>query len=99
MEFFRKLGTDTKILLGSLVVMTMAASAAAIAVEAAELHAAGVIAAAAVVLTWTMTSLSGLWAMTAVVAIEAVVAYGLVWVGMGRRAGMKSVSAAPSPPR
>ena len=81
-------------LLGSLVVMTMAASAAAIAVEAAELHAAGVIAAAAVVLTWTMTSLSGLWAMTAVVAIEAVVAYGLVWVGMGRRAGMKSVSAA-----
>jgi hypothetical protein len=75
-------------LLGSLAVMTLAASVASMAIKAGELHASGVMAAAAVVLMWTVTG-AGSWSMTAIVAIEAIVAYALAWLATGRQAGIK----------
>jgi uncharacterized membrane protein len=66
-------------LLGSLAVMTLAASVSSMAIEAGELHASGVIAAAVVVLAWTMMSLTSAWTTTALVAIEVLAAYALAW--------------------
>jgi len=72
-------------LLGSLTVMTLAASVASAAIAASELHAAATIAASAVVFTWTLSSLNGEWARTAIGAVEAVVAYSLIWIGVAKR--------------
>ncbi len=72
-------------LFGALLVMTMGASAASMIIEAGQLHAAAVIAAAVVLYAWTTTAMTGLWAMTAVVTVEAAAAYGLVWIAMAGR--------------
>jgi hypothetical protein len=62
------------LLLGALLVMTMAASAASVSVRTAHLHAAGVVASAMVVLALALT-VPGTWAVTVVAATEAVVVY------------------------
>ena len=81
-------------LLGSLAVMTLAASVASTAIAASELHAAATIATAIVVFTWTMASLAEAWTRTALGAIEAVVAYSLVWLAVARRTRLKPGAAA-----
>jgi uncharacterized membrane protein len=63
-------------LFGALAVMTLATTAAALNVVMLELHAGGVIAAALVVFSFAHTS-PGAWAVTALAAAEAVVAYGV----------------------
>jgi len=61
---------------GALTVMTLAASAAALYASAPALHAAGVIAAAAVL--WSYASAAPVeWAVTSIAAIEAVASYGV----------------------
>jgi uncharacterized membrane protein len=61
-------------LFGALLVMTLATTAAALNVAQPELHAAGVIAAAIVVLSLSQTS-AAVWGSTALAAAEVVVAY------------------------
>jgi hypothetical protein len=73
---------------GALAVMTLGACVAAMAVEAGELHAAAVISSALVVLVWTATSLQQTYGRVAVAAAEIVAAYGLVWLGVEKRARM-----------
>src|SRR6185503_7359753 len=63
-------------LFGALAVMTLATTAAALNAAMPELHAGGVIAAALVVLSFSQAS-PGAWAVTSLVAAEAVVAYGV----------------------
>src|SRR5207245_610767 len=55
-------------LLGSLALLTLAASATSLAAETPPLHAAGALAAAIVVLAWTENGMPGEWATTALVA-------------------------------
>jgi uncharacterized membrane protein len=61
-------------LFGALAVMTLATTAAALNVVMPELHAGGVVAAAAVVFSFSGAS-PGTWAVTSLAAAEAVVAY------------------------
>ncbi|HEV2985566.1 MAG TPA: DUF2339 domain-containing protein [Vicinamibacterales bacterium] len=65
-------------LFGALCVLTLAVSAASLAVEASDLHAAGAIAAAVVVYAWARVP-SVAWSGSMLAAGEAVVAYALVW--------------------
>jgi uncharacterized membrane protein len=62
---------------GALTVMTLAASAAALYASAPGLHAAGVIAAAAVLWSYASAAPAG-WAMTSIAAIEAAVIYSVL---------------------
>jgi uncharacterized membrane protein len=71
-------------LLGSLAVLTLATSVSSLAVTAGGLHAAGVTAAAVVVLAWAGLSPTAS-APTALAAIEAVIAYALVWLPIAAR--------------
>lgn len=81
-------------MLGSLAVLTLAVSAASLAVQASELHAAGVIAAAVVTLAWAHVTLQGAWAMVALVSIEVLVAYSLGWLSIARGARKATTIAA-----
>jgi uncharacterized membrane protein len=73
-------------MLGALTVMTLATSAASLAARAPALHATGVIAAALVTLGWAFASAGDDWSKVALVTIEAVLAYGLAWLAIARRA-------------
>jgi len=79
---------------GAIAVMTLGASTAAIVVAAGELHAAAVIAAAVVLLAWTITSMSAGWGLVAVAAVEAVAAYALVGLGVEKRVRIARTPAA-----
>src|SRR5207245_11611521 len=72
-------------LLGSLALLTLAASATSLAAETPPLHAAGALAAAIVVLAWTENGMPGEWATTALVAAEAAAVYALAWLPVARR--------------
>ena len=65
-------------LFGALAVLTLAVSAASLAVQAGKLHAAGVMAAAVVVYAWARAA-SAAWSGSMLVAGEIVVAYALAW--------------------
>jgi uncharacterized membrane protein len=80
-------------LLGSLAVLTLATSVSSLAVKAGELHAAGVTAAAVVVLAWARLSLTGASAPAALAAIETVIVYALVWLRIAGRARAGRLSA------
>jgi uncharacterized membrane protein len=80
-------------LFGALVVLTLAVSAASLAVGARELHAAGVIAAAIVVYAWARVA-SHAWSGSMLAAGEVVVAYALVWSVYIRRAHTDRAAAA-----
>ena len=70
--------------LGALLVMTLAASTTALFVGRGILHAAATIAAAAIVLAWTVFALGDAWAVVALVMAEAVVAYAVAWIWLAR---------------
>jgi uncharacterized membrane protein len=70
-------------LFGTLAVLTLAISVASFAVRAAVLQAAGVIAAACVVLAWSTMAGEG-WGVVAIAAAGAVNAFGLAWIGVAR---------------
>ena len=80
-------------MLGALAVMTLAASAASLAARAPALHAAGLIAASLIVLGWSGLAAGDDWAMTALITIEVVLAYGVAWLPNARRAPGVSASA------
>ena len=80
-------------LFGALMVLTLAVSAASLAVAAAELHAAGVMAAAVVVYAWARAA-SVAWSGTMLAAGEVVVAYALVWLVHVRRGRTDRAAAA-----
>ena len=75
-------------LLGALMVVTLAATAGSLNVGTPHLHAAGTVAAAMVVLALAM-NVPAVWALTALAAMEAVVAYaaGSLFVGQFARSG------------
>jgi len=79
-------------LFAALFVLTLASSASWLAIDAAELHAAGVVAAAVIVLGWAQVSASA-WSPVMLVAGELVVAYGLGWLAIARRRGSSSTVA------
>ena len=84
--------------LGALTVVTLALSATSVATDAAELHAAGVIAAAIIVFAWSRVAATA-WAPTMFAAAELVAAYGLVWFLVLRQRGrgrLASVGAIPA---
>jgi uncharacterized membrane protein len=70
---------------GALAVLTLAVSATSLAVEAAELHAAGAIAAAVVVFGWSQAPQSmTTWSPVMIVAAEIAAAYALLWIAAVR---------------
>jgi hypothetical protein len=71
--------------LATMAVLTLAVSAASLFVESGVLHAAGVTAAAAIVLGWAVTALGGSLAPVAIIAAEAVIAYAVGWLWLVRR--------------
>jgi hypothetical protein len=79
---------------GALAVMTLGASVAAMAVEAGELHASAVIASALVLVMWSITAMPPALAPVAVIAVEAVAAYALLWLGIEKRARIARTSIA-----
>jgi len=79
---------------GALAVMTLGASVAAMAVEAGELHASAVIASALVLVMWTITAMPPALAPVAVIAVEALAAYALLWLGIEKRARIARTSIA-----
>ncbi len=71
-------------LFGATAVLTLGVTATSLAVGEGALHAAGVVAAAAIALVWTATA-QGTWSWTSLGAAEAVCAYALAWSeGRGR---------------
>jgi uncharacterized membrane protein len=80
-------------LLASLAVVTLAVSAASLAAEMPQLHAAGVVAAAVVLLVWAGNAMPRDRAVTAMLAAEILVAYSLAWIAAARR-GRRSASSA-----
>ena len=80
-------------LFGALVVLTLAVSAASLAVEAGGLHAAGVIAASMVVYAWARAA-SVAWSGSMLAAGEVVVAYALAWSVYVRRGSADRAAAA-----
>jgi uncharacterized membrane protein len=71
--------------LGALLVMTLAVSTTSLFVRVGVLHAAAVTAAAVIVHGWALVSLGGAWSSVALVTAEAVIAYALAWLWIGRR--------------
>ncbi|HYM22307.1 MAG TPA: DUF2339 domain-containing protein, partial [Vicinamibacterales bacterium] len=67
-------------LFGALAVITLAVSAASLAIGRGPLHAAGAIAAAAVVLAWSSSAPLQTYEWAALAAAEAVAAYALAWI-------------------
>jgi hypothetical protein len=79
--------------MGTLAVVTLAASAASLATRATALHAAGAVAAAVVVAGWTSAA-GAAWTTVAVYAALATVAYALAWLPVARGAGDPGAAAA-----
>jgi hypothetical protein len=67
-------------MLGTLAVITLATSVAALAVRAGTLHAAGVVAAALVVLAWTLEAAGQTWGVTALLSAAGVSAFAAAWL-------------------
>ncbi len=67
-------------LFGALAVVTLATSATSLVVRSASLHAAGIVAAAVVVLAWTSVIGAPPWGLIAVLASTAVSACALAWI-------------------
>jgi hypothetical protein len=80
-------------LFGALAVLTLALSVSSLAVDAAELHAAGAIAAAIIVFAWSRV-VTVVWAPTMFVAAEVVAIYALAWLLLMRKRGGGSAAAA-----
>jgi hypothetical protein len=70
-------------LFGALTVITLGTSAAALAVSASRLHAAGTIAAALVIVAWAPIAAAESWGAVAVLASAAVSVYALAWIVSG----------------
>jgi hypothetical protein len=77
----------------ALAAMTLGTSAAALWSRVPTLHAAGTVAAAAVITAWSGSAGSPEWGLTAVVASAAASAYALGWVALRRRFANSSVVA------
>jgi len=80
-------------LFGALTVLTLALTAASLAIRSGELHAAGTIAASIVLLAWARAAGSQ-WAPVFVVATEILVAYALGWFIAMRKRGSWTLAAA-----
>jgi hypothetical protein len=80
-------------LFGTLAVITLATSVAAIAIRAGSLHVAGAAAASLVVLTWTIAAAGRGWGLVAVIAAGVVCAFALVWIAVSDRRGMTAAGA------
>lgn len=78
---------------GALIVMTLATTATALWTRAASLHAAGCIAAALVVASWSAAAGTPMWGVTAVIASLVVSAYALAWIPLGSRFGSDKLAA------
>jgi hypothetical protein len=75
-------------MLGTLAVITFATSVAALAVRAGVLHAAGVVAAALVVLAWTLEAAGQTWGLTALLSAAGVSAFAAVWLVAPNQRGL-----------
>ena len=76
---------------GALVVITLAVSVVSLVTRAAALHAAGAVAAAAIVTVWTVAA-GAPWVLVALAASAAVSAYALAWITVARRFGAAEVA-------
>jgi hypothetical protein len=72
-------------LFGSLTVITLATTAAALWIKTPALHAAGTVAASLVVAIWSANAGTPTWGLTAVLASAAVSVYALGWIPAARR--------------
>jgi Predicted membrane protein (DUF2339) len=81
-------------LFGTLLVVTLATSAASLVTRAAVLHAAGVIAAAIVVAAWTAVASVMPWTSIGIAASGAVAAFALAWQLVAKRHGASAPAAA-----
>jgi len=70
--------------LAALLVMTLAASATALFVGKAVIHAGATIAAALIVHAWAQDTAGDTWAPLAMIMTEAVIGYALIWIRLGR---------------
>ena len=78
---------------GTLAVVTLATTAASLFTRAGSLHAAGVIAAAAVIAVWTATAGAPPYGSIGIAAAGVISAYALGVIFLGRRAGINSRAA------
>ena len=81
-------------MLGALAVVTLASSAASLAARAPALHATGIVAAALITFGWAIAAAGDDWSRVALVAVEAVLAYGVGWLTVSRRAHGDNTAAA-----
>jgi uncharacterized membrane protein len=72
-------------LFGTLLVLTLATSAAALVTRTWRLHAAGIVAAATVVAAWTPVAAVAPWPLVGLAASAVAVAYALLWPWVTRR--------------
>ena len=79
--------------MGTLALLTLALSGAALVTQTAALHAAGVIAASLVVAAWT-PNVSASWLTVAIVASLAASAYAVAWIAVDARLGRRPNQAA-----
>lgn len=77
---------------GTLAVLTLAASAVSLFTGAAALHAAGVMAAAAVLAVWTYAT-GAPWMLTALLFAATLSAFALAWIPIARRAQQEATAA------
>lgn len=80
-------------LFGTLAVLTLATSVAALAVQAGALHVAGVAAASLVVLAWTIEAAGTSWGLVAVLAAFAASAFAAGWISVAERRRMTAAGA------
>ena len=80
-------------LFGTLAVITLATSATSLATRKMVLHTAGAIAAAVVVMTWTVATAMASWSTVGLAASAAVSAFALAWIAVARRSGGVSTAA------
>ena len=79
---------------GTLVVLTLATSVAALAVRAGAFHVAGTAAAAMVVLAWTIAAAGRSWGLVALLAATGASAFALGWIAIARRRDLTTAAAA-----
>jgi hypothetical protein len=76
-------------LFGSLAVITLATSATSLVTRTGATHAAGITAAAVIVMNWTAATAGAAgWPVVGIAASAAASAYALVWIALARRPGL-----------
>jgi uncharacterized membrane protein len=79
---------------GTLAVLTLATSVAALFTRAPALHGSGTIAAAVIVCAWTAAAPAPGWQLVGLVGAGAASAYALAWIALTRRTGTDRLAAA-----